>query len=69
LTGDKEKLAEYQHRREITRKSLPLLMTPAGYFVKSIEPNATKHGVLGQAQFGYLEGVANVACRGATHGR
>ena len=34
-------------------------MTPAGYFVKSIEPGGIKHGVLGQKQFGYLEGVAN----------
>ena len=60
LTGDKQRLDEYQRRQEITRKSLPLLLTPAGYFVKSMEPNGTKHGVLGQAQFGYLEGVANV---------
>ena len=37
----------------------PLLLTPAGYFVKSVEPNGTKHGVLGQKKFGYLEGVAN----------
>ena len=59
LAGDKEKLAEYERRRKITRESLPLLLTPAGYFVKSIEPGGVKHGVLGQKQFGYLEGVAN----------
>lgn len=59
LTGDKKKLAEYEQRRKITRESLPQLMTPAGYFVKSIEPDGTKHGVLGQERFGYLEGVAN----------
>jgi hypothetical protein len=60
LAGDAEKLAEYQRRREITAKSLPLLMAPGGYFVKSVEPDGTKHGVVGQAKFGYLEGVANV---------
>ncbi len=59
LTGDKEKLAEYGHRQKITRESLPQLLTPAGYFVKSIETGGIKHGVLGQEQFGYLEGVAN----------
>lgn len=59
LKGDGENLARYQHRRKITRESLPLLMTDAGYFVKSVEPGGTKHGVLGQSKFGYLEGVAN----------
>jgi len=59
MTGNKEKLAEYERRQEITRESLPRLMTAAGYFVKSIEPGGIKHGVLGQKQYGYLEGVAN----------
>ena len=34
-------------------------MTKEGYFVKSLEPEGLKHGVLGQEQFGYLEGVTN----------
>jgi alpha-L-fucosidase 2 len=59
LQGDEAKLAEYGRRQTITRESLPQLLTPAGYFVKSIEPGGTKHGVMGQKQFGYLEGVAN----------
>lgn len=59
LTGDKNKLAEYQQRQKITRESLSLLLTQDGYFVKSVEPDGTKHGVLGQKQYGYLEGVAN----------
>lgn len=59
LAGDKVKLAAYENRQKITRESLPLLMTPAGYFVKSMEPGGVKHGVLGQDQYGYLEGVAN----------
>jgi hypothetical protein len=59
LTGDQAKLAEYERRQKVTRESLPQLLTPAGYFVKSIEPGGVKHGVLGQAQYGYLEGVAN----------
>jgi hypothetical protein len=59
LSGDKEKLEEYLRRQRITRESLPDLLTPAGYFVKSLEPGGVRHGVLGQKQFGYLEGVAN----------
>ena len=59
LAGGREQLAECERRQKLTRESLPKLLTPAGYFVKSIEPSGIKHGVLGQPQFGYLEGVAN----------
>jgi len=59
MTGEADKLAECESRRVITRSSLPLLLTPEGYFVKSVEPGGVKHGVLGQEPFGYLEGVAN----------
>jgi hypothetical protein len=59
LNGDKVKLAEYMHRQKITRESLPQLLTPAGYFAKSINTEGIKHGVLGQERFGYLEGVVN----------
>jgi beta-glucosidase len=59
LAGDGEKLAEYERRQKITRESLPMLLAPAGYFVKSVEPGGVKHGVLGQKQFGYLEGTVN----------
>jgi len=59
LSGDKEKLAEYQRRQKITRRSLALLFVPPGYFVKSMERGGVRHGVVGQERFGYLEGVAN----------
>jgi hypothetical protein len=59
LAGDKDSLPEYERRQRITRQSLSQLLAPAGYFVKSVEPGGAKHGVLGQKQFGYLEGVAN----------
>ncbi|HSA94446.1 MAG TPA: hypothetical protein VLJ16_00240, partial [Acidobacteriota bacterium] len=64
MTGDAAKLTEYERRRAITRESLPLLMAPAGYFVKSVEPDGTKHGLLGQERYGYLEGVANADAAG-----
>ena len=59
FTGNREKLTEYIQRQKITRESLPQLLTPAGYFVKYIEPNGIKHGVPGQDKYGYLEGVVN----------
>lgn len=59
MTGNNDKLIEYVRRQKITQESLPLLLTPGGYFVKSLEPGGIKHGVLGQEKYGYLEGVAN----------
>jgi hypothetical protein len=59
FTGDNEKRTIYEKRQKITRESLTQLMAPGGYFVKSVEPGGIKHGVLGQQQYGYLEGVAN----------
>jgi hypothetical protein len=59
MVGNKEKTAIYKYRQSITRQSLPLLLTAEGYFVKSIEPGGIRHGVPGQKQYGYLEGVAN----------
>ena len=59
LTGEKDKKDLCRQRQEVTRRSLPLLLTTDGYFVKSIEPGGIKHGVLGQEPHGYLEGVAN----------
>ena len=38
FAGDRAKLMEFEHRRKITRESLSQLLTPAGYFVKSVEP-------------------------------
>lgn len=64
LTGDAAQQAEYEHRQKITRESLPQLQAPAGYFVKSLAPDGTKHGVLGQEKFGYLDGVANADAMG-----
>jgi hypothetical protein len=59
LVGDAAKEKLYRHRQEITRASLPLLLAPGGYFVKSVEPGGTLHGVLGQDKYAYLEGVVN----------
>ena len=60
LIGDAEKQKEYEKRREVTQKSLSQLLTPEGYFLKYIETNGTKHGVVGQKPFGYFCAWANV---------
>lgn len=60
LVGDKEKVKVYEHRQKITKASLPLLMTPEGYFIKSMEEDGTRHGVFGQAKYGYFEVAPNV---------
>jgi hypothetical protein len=59
MVGNKEMTILFEHRQKITQQSLSLLLTPAGYFVKSLDPGGVKHGVLGQKQFAYLEGVVN----------
>ena len=41
------------------RKGLPLLTTDEGYFIKSLDPDGTRHGVYGAARHGYFEAVAN----------
>ena len=38
---------------------LPLLTTPEGYFIKSLDPDGTRHGVYGAAKYGYFETPPN----------
>ena len=60
MVGDGETAAEYERRLERTLSALPALLTDEGYFVKSMDPDGTKHGVYGADRYGYLEGVCNV---------
>ncbi len=60
LIGDQEKVRLYEHRRKITKDSLPLLETSEGYFIKSMAPDGTKHGIFGQKKYGYFEVAPNV---------
>jgi len=59
LAENHDRLNVYERWQSATRTSLPLLLAPEGYFVKSVEPGGRKHGVVGQEPFGYLEGVVN----------
>jgi len=60
MVGDTDTAGEYERRLERTLRALPLLLTEEGYFVKSMDPDGTKHGVYGADRYGYLEGVCNV---------
>jgi hypothetical protein len=57
--GREAKARLYAERRERARRGLPRLIEPQGYFVKSIDPDGTRHGVFGAAKHGYFEAVVN----------
>jgi hypothetical protein len=59
LAGRTEKARRYSTIRELIKKSLPLLLTKEGYFVRSIDPDGTRHGVYGASKYGYFESVPN----------
>ena len=60
MVGEDDLAADYQARLDKTKAALPQLLTDEGYFVKSMDPDGTMHGVYGQEKYGYLEGVCNV---------
>lgn len=59
LAGRHQQAELYAGRRELARRGLPELTTEEGYFVKSIDPDGTRHGVYGAARHGYFEAVCN----------
>jgi hypothetical protein len=59
LAGRSDKVALYTQRRELARRGLPLLTTDEGYFVRSLDPDGTRHGVFGAEHHGYFEASPN----------
>ena len=59
LAGRGAKAELYARRRDLAREGLPRLQTEEGYFVKSIDPDGTRHGVLGAKAHGYFEASPN----------
>ncbi len=59
LAGRPERAKALATRRELTRQGLPLLTTRGGYFLKSLDPNGTPHGLYGAARHGYFESIVN----------
>jgi len=59
ITGDKERVELFTKRCDLARQGLPQLTTEEGYFIKSLDPDGTKHGVYGAEKHGYFEAVCN----------
>ena len=59
LAGSPEKARLYTERRDWARQGLRHLTTDEGYFIKSLDPDGTRHGVYGAAKHGYFEAVVN----------
>ncbi len=59
LAGNIEKFGLYTKRRELAKSGLPLLITEEGYFIKSLDPDGTRHGVYGTSKYGYFESSPN----------
>ena len=59
LAGNVQKAELYADRRDMARKGLPLLTTDEGYFIKSLDPDGTRHGVYAAKQYGYFEASPN----------
>jgi hypothetical protein len=52
--------AVHDTRRFSAIRGLSRLLEPNGkYFIKWLDPNGTRHGVLGQPKHGYIEAVSN----------
>lgn len=59
LAGQADKAALQTRRRDSARAALSRLVTDEGYFIKSLDPDGTRHGVYGAAKHGYFEASPN----------
>lgn len=59
LAGDAARAERFARRRDAARDGLERLFTEKGYLIKSLDPDGTRHGVMGAERHGYLEAVAN----------
>jgi len=49
----------YAERRDLAKAGLARLATDEGYFIKSLDPDGTRHGVYGAEKHGYFEASPN----------
>jgi len=59
LAGRPQQAAPYEARARSSRAALPRLLGPDGCFVRSIDPDGTRHGVYGQERHGYIDAAPN----------
>ena len=61
MKGDAAEVEMYSQRRQLTLEGLELLFDPTGsYLIRSLDPNGTMHGVLGQDMHNYLDMCAHL---------
>ena len=59
LAGRNDKASQYASLRERARNGLKHLTTEEGYFIKSLDPDGTRHGIYGAEKYGYFEASPN----------
>ncbi len=59
LAARSEQVTLQTQRRNAARKGLARVTTDEGYFIRSLDPDGTRHGVFGAAQHGYFEASPN----------
>ena len=59
LAGRDKQAALYARARKHAREGLSRLATASGYFIRSLDPDGVKHGVLGAPRHGYFEASPN----------
>ena len=59
LAGRPEQVTLYTDRRRLAKEGLANVTTEEGYFIKSLDPDGTRHGVYGAAKHGYFEAIVN----------
>ncbi|MCC6153576.1 MAG: hypothetical protein IT367_07440 [Candidatus Hydrogenedentes bacterium] len=59
LAGATDKVTLYTDRRDRARNGLKHVTTDEGYFIKSLDPDGTRHGVYGAEKHGYFEASPN----------
>ena len=59
LSGNTGNVKLHTKRRDLALKGLPLLTTDEGYFMRSLDPDGTPHGVYGAAKHGYFDAISN----------
>jgi hypothetical protein len=59
LAGHAESAKLHRHRRDTAREGLEQMVTDEGYFINSLDPDGTRHGVFGAQRHGYFETSPN----------
>ncbi|MBI3851167.1 MAG: hypothetical protein HY298_12970 [Verrucomicrobia bacterium] len=59
LAGRSGEAQRFAGLRASAKRGLPQLTTDEGYFIRSLDPDGTRHGVYGATQHGYFEASPN----------